>query len=286
MILSIHKLIQTVAYSSLFLMVGFYSQVEHTAPIMLSPDSPSSYLEAAELELAQVDSDIELLRALLVRGVFWGAQTDDHRTASSACFLLADMEADLSDSQWLWDLGLVIDPSRMPEWLSRGRRLSTGESQVEIDAALCMYSVRYHQHPLATELWARSEVREEIFLAGERAGVQRAELLRVLNTELENGSQDACRGRLFVADRANPGKRIACPDHLRGLGMCSNDDDLAILLRVEVVLNQVRFKSWSAAVSMSIDQPVILPSIDELLIKYNVDPSLGFYRDGQWVAAP
>jgi len=254
----------------------------------LSPESPMGYLSQGEFVLLEEDHavDFELGVELLVRAVFWGEQHGQPRVSSSACIALAELVDDAATRRWLWDLALLLDPSRENEWV---RMLSMQDEAMEelvLEASRCLYAIRYHQQPIGEELYSQSRVRSKILEAGDRAGVDRERLIGILEREIRSGLEDSCRGRLYVADRSSPGGRLVCPDHLRGLGMCANDEELRVFLRVEMALNGIQVRSWQGATSMSMDGAVKLPSVQELVRRMGVEPGKAFYRDGQWVTSP
>lgn len=251
----------------------------------LKPEQPGGYLELGEMEI-MLGGDLGLAVELLVLGVFWGDQQGQPGVASSACIALTELVDDETMRRWLWDLALVLDPSREMEWLKMMRSKTQGREGIEVEAARSVYAIRYHQQPIGGELFGRSDVRERIFEAADVAGVGRSALLRVLEREIERGRGDSCRGRLYIGERGSNGKRVACPDHLRGLGFMANDEDLLMLLRVEMVLGGVEVDFWEAADSMSMDGVVELPTVGELVQKMGVNPSRAFYRDGAWVNGP
>ena len=251
----------------------------------LKPEQPGGYLELGEMEI-MLGGDSGLAVELLVLGVFWGDQQGQPGVASSACIALTELVEDETMRRWLWDLALVLDPSREGEWMRMMRSKTQEREGIEVEAARSVYSIRYHQQPIGGELFGRTDIRERIFEAADVAGVDRSALLRVLEREIERGREDSCRGRLYVAQRGSNGKRVACPDHLRGLGLMANDEDLLMLLRVEMVLSGIGVDSWEAADSMSMDGVVELPTVGELVRRMGVNPSRAFYRDGGWVNGP
>lgn len=252
----------------------------------LNPIHPEEYLDLAEelLVLHQNEEMGQLGKDLLVRAVIWGYRRNEVSVASSACIALSDLAVDPIDRQWMWDLAYLIDPSRENEWV-RARSMQDGLS-VDRKAARCLFAIRYHQQPIGEELLRNEAVRDRILRAGEEVGVDRDDLLNLLAREIQRGLDDACRGRLYIAERGNPGRRLACPDHLRGLGMLSNDDDLRVYLRVEMALGGIRVESWSGAASMSKDETLNLPTVDALAERMGVKSEEAFYRDGRWVRSP
>jgi len=254
----------------------------------LRPEHPESYLELGEMEMLDdaLSRDKGLGIELLVRAVYWGDQHDDPSTAASGCIALTEyVESDLA-RMWLWDLALLLDPSRENEWARMLAQQESAGQELDIEAARCVYAIRYHQQPLGSELFARTEIRARLAEAAFLGGIDQDELIRVLKLEIERGNEDSCRGRLYIADRGTPGRRVACPDHLRGLGMCANDDELRTLLRAEMVLGGVEVESWSAAASMSMDGAINLPSVKDLVRMFRVEAGKAFYRDGRWVGTP
>ncbi|MBO6513350.1 MAG: hypothetical protein JJ974_05235 [Phycisphaerales bacterium] len=252
----------------------------------LVPSDPRRYLELGEESLL-LHSSSERGRIgveLLVRAVILGVEHDQPMVASSACIALADLAEDARDQRWLWDLALLIDPDREAEWVEFHQRI--GASQIDREAARCMHAIRFHQHPLGEDLFRQIEVREQILRAGERVGIERSQLVRLIERVIQQGLSDSCRGRLYIAERGSPGRRLVCPDHLRGLGLLSNDEDLRMYLRVEMELGGIEAGSWDGAVSMSRDAAVKVPRVSDLAARMGVRSDEVFYRDGRWVSTP
>lgn len=252
----------------------------------LNPQSPASYLLAAEMELSQQLPSSDFVEELFIRAIYWGNEYGQDRVASAACIGLAAQVDAVPMQDWLWDLAFLLDPSREIEWFKQRIDKEHLQDSTGIDAASCLHAIRYHVHPLAQDLWDSSGIRKRILSIAEQINIDQDGFKQLIEQELRSGAEDSCRGRLFIGDRSNPGSRIACPDHLRGLGFLSNDENLAQFLKVETVLRDLYIESWTAAASLSLDEPIILPSLDQLLERFADDPSLGFYRDGVWVAAP
>lgn len=252
----------------------------------LHPSRPADYFRLGE-ELLLFENDEQSSRLgveLLVRAVVLGERNSSYSIASSACIALSDLAVNERDRRWMWDLAYLIDPSREGEWVRAQQ--NQAESQTDKDAARCLFAIRYHQQPMGEDLFMDPDVRERILQAGEGAGVSWAVLESLLQREIERGNSDTCRGRLYIAERGAPGRRLACPDHLRALGLLSNDEDLRVYLRVEMSLSGIKTDSWGGAVSMSKDQAVKLPSVTDLAARLGVRSDEVFYRDGRWVATP
>ncbi|MGJ8635735.1 MAG: hypothetical protein ACSHX5_02690 [Phycisphaerales bacterium] len=253
---------------------------------VLHPSRSAEYLRLGE-ELLLFTNDEQSSRLgveLLVRAVVLGERNNQLSVASSACIALSDLATDDRDRRWMWDLAYLIDPTREGEWIQAQK--DRVQTQVDEDAERCLYAIRYHQQPSGEELFHDPDVRERILQAGEAAGVSRGELLGLLEREIELGKSDTCRGRLYIAERGAPGRRLTCPDHLRALGMLSNDEDLRVFLRVEMSLSGIQTDSWAGAVSMAKDRAVKLPSVADLAARLGVRSDEVFYREGRWVATP
>ncbi len=252
----------------------------------LDPDRPEMYLHLAE-ELALRNGPIAdpIITDLLIRAVYLGNRSGSAELASAACIALAELNLSI-EKDWLWDLALMLDPTRLGEWQTRSRVDSDQDSNgLDRLASMCLYSVRYNQYPESAELFRRQDVRARIIAAAAQAGIDESELVSVIQKEIERGADDPCRGRLYVINR-DTGDRTVCPNHIRALGFCANDEDLRLLLRVEMVLLGVEVDTWNAAASMHQDQPVQWPTISELIKQLQVDPSKAYYRDGTWQSQP
>ncbi len=258
----------------------------------LTPTDPAGYLELGEWIWinSTTDEHRRMSVQLLSRAVLWGDQHGQPQVASSACIALSEMVDD-QDKRLLWDLAFLIDPSRKHEWLRATERLDLDKETLRRESLECLYAIRYNQQPRGKELFSNALIREKIQQAGELAGIEWERLERLLLVQIERGLEDSCRGRMYIADRSRGGKggrggRLVCPDHLRALGMCANDEDLGLFLKVEMVLAGSGAQSWKAAESMSVDEPVILPTIADLVEMMDVEPVKAFYRDGRWVTTP
>jgi hypothetical protein len=252
----------------------------------LVPEKPKAYLMLGEeLLVGGTGSNNSLVIELFSRAAFYAYQRGDLRTASSACIALAEI-SEAETQSWLWDLTYLVDPSRDAEWYATSGERRLGEAE-ELDmlAAQCLYAVRYHVYPESEELFGRQDVRERILKSAADVGIPELELIRVIEQEIRRGKEDPCRGRLYIIDRES-GNRVTCPDHLRALGMCANDDDLKLLLRIEMSLHNVEVNRWDAAAAMSLDEPLSIPTIRDLVRRMRVDPRNAYYRDGSWQSTP
>ena len=260
----------------------------------LSPERPEGYLQLGELMLlGPTDTgDVDFAVGLLVRGAVHGAQHGDRKTASSACIALTEHVDNEPTRRWLWDLALLLDPSREREWERMLEIRDEQRAAVTLEASRCLHSVRYHQHPESEEMYGKREVRDRILEAGQSVGIEWAALNSLIEREIQNGASDSCRGRLYVVDRDQRDLRRACPDHLRGLGMCANDTELAVLLRVEMVLAGVEASTeaglssggWATSAGMGMDGAVKVPAVEDLEGIFRVRADRAFYRDGRWTA--
>ncbi|MFK7759370.1 MAG: hypothetical protein AB8C13_05425 [Phycisphaerales bacterium] len=253
----------------------------------LSPDDPAQYgLVAERLMLLGDPANHKLAQELLVRAIFWGVQNDEVHSASSACVALAGLGLKSITPAWLWDLAYLLDPARESEWEAFYASQSAGLDETTSLAVSCVYAVRYNDQPNGEELFAQPIIRERILSAAETAGVSRDSFRDLMLQQIQRGFDDPCRGRLYIADRENPGTRIACPDHRRGLGLLGNDQELRQFLRVELVLLGNETTTWGAASEMAMDDGVVMPSVRSLVRLLGAEPLKAYYRDGQWVSRP
>jgi len=257
-------------------------------PASPDPEDPRSYLVAGEWILIHAGDEAQRqhAREYLARALVYAHQRDLPRTASSACIALGASGLGPDAHRFFWDLALVIDPARRTEWENARRTTLAPDPELDAMVLACLSSVRLHDSPRGEELFARARVAERIRSLAADHGIDPDAMVDLIAREIENARSDSCRGRLFVGDRSSRGDRVVCPDHLRGVGLCANDRELAMFLALESTLAGAEARGWDAARQVGQTHAVTIPSVDEAVDRLAVRPGFPFYRDGRWVADP
>lgn len=255
------------------------------------PDQPRVYLELGEqlAELAQSEQDRELARAVLGMGVVINHQRNDTSAAASCCVALAWAFSDDPIMQArLWDLALLIDPSRYTQWAQY--RPATSTTDAMEDAAECLRLARNADGDGAMNLYRRPEVRAIIEQTAQELGYTRDELNHALTPMLEGISRDPCRGNYFHRGDVENGESIrqVCTSHGAPLGTTQSTQTLVMLLRIEsACLNaNESMGDWGCASMLGSTAPMRPVSIEWMIKELGIDPERPYLRNGVWSSTP
>lgn len=257
-------------------------------PESLDPSSPRAYLEAGEWAMigARDNAQRAHARQLLGRALAYAHEAGSPRLASSACIALASIARSDEQHARLWDLALVLDPARRAEWERVVRARRAERRAVDRLTLRCLSSVRLHDMPTGEDLFGRADVAERIRELAREHGMDPDAVTALIAREIESANEDSCRGRLFVGSRSARGERVVCPDHLRGVGLAANDRQLRMFLTLETALSGAGLDGWGVAGAVGRLDAAVPPTVGRVVEDLGVRPTLGFYRNGQWVSDP
>ncbi len=278
-----------VCLSTLVLLGFMPTRVAQSLSVELRTDRPSSYLEAGELLAANAETDEELTMAqqVLAMGIAMASSAGEDSVASSCAIALADASGDSDIARELWDLALLLDPSRVSAWV-RNRAVSQSDPQ-NLIAATCVYFARQADGDEANARYSQRPIKALIRTAADELGFDPMAVHNTINTLIVHAQEDACRGRVFVS-RAVDGEsiRLVCPDHQRPIGVAASDDALLELLSIELHLmgESGMLRSWGGTSMMKLDTPARIPSVQGMAQRFGVDPMRPYWVDGRWSATP
>lgn len=270
--------------------LGAYAPKAIAAPeIYLDPSDSSSYLDAGEWLAASALTQEEQARShqVLAVGIGLAHRQGEPGLAASLCIALSDAEPELDMSQSIWDLALMLDPTRISAWRAHRNSRSQAISTTKADAARCVWAARMGDQKTASELFNISAVRDLIKAAALQAGVDPNTFDRVLSRAIHDRSFDDCRGRVFIVEHGEGEvRRVVCEEHTHPLGTLDGGVVFAEFIRVEAVLNELTIEHWESAVSIGLGEPARDPSISMLETYYKIDLTRPYLKDNQWVASP
>ena len=100
----------------------------------LNPKNIEAYFTLAEemLRSANTESDIELIAQVLAIGAGLAANEENNELAASMCIALTSISTVPETYRTLWDITILLDPTRKSSWLKhRDRRASELVAQRE-----------------------------------------------------------------------------------------------------------------------------------------------------------
>jgi len=256
----------------------------------LDPEVPESYLNLGETLGARAQSDEEKQYAaqVLTLGIGLAQRQGMPKLAASACIALAAIEDDAQMGTSLWDLALMLDPSRRSAWLAHRDARTQAQQHRRQAAARCLYAARMAHPKVASELLGQQGIRQTIHTIANRAGFDPAKIDQLLDGMIHDASEDECRGRVFITKRIDGGaKRIVCPDHQRPIGAGPDDQALRQLIKLELLLlgeppKEMDARGWETAAYLGQQTPAIDPSVSMVIQHYQVDLTRPYWRVDRW----
>ncbi|GAB4383639.1 MAG: hypothetical protein Kow0022_04000 [Phycisphaerales bacterium] len=256
----------------------------------LDPAHPQDYFLLGEELAAEPDTkgNIELAQHLYVLALALGAGDHAHQTtAAGAALALADITRSESDRQSLRAIARSLDPRfGVRDW-SRSAEVVISDD-VAYDAAVTLGQIRAG--------WGRT-VRAELRRPEIRAlidryttlitGVSNQNILPVLETQADSWPCPECHNERIVTKR-HTGKveRRLCYTCGGNPGPALSREQLIGQLRFEAYVLRSAPRSWGSQVAADLGAPLRGAEVDEILLRFAVDPERPWYRDGQWVREP
>jgi len=259
----------------------------------LSPKNIEAYFTLAEEMLRSVntESDIELIGQVLAIGAGLAANDENNELAASMCIALTSISTVPETYRTLWDITILLDPSRKSSWLKhRDRRASELIAQREA-AVRCIYSARFSFHRQASSLWDDTIIRRTILDTAKAINLDPTEVRKSINTLLSHAENDSCRGRVFLTKREDgQTHKVICPDHSAPIGVGLSQETLAMFIQLELALLDdsatQQDTGWQINAYLNRLAPIQQPSIEYLFDQYRVDPKRPYWRQGRWTSNP
>lgn len=281
------------------MLVGFASSQTTPSPqsikllSKLDPDEPSTYLRAGEELGARAQSDQDRLLAIetLAVGLGIASRLDDRELAASLCIALSSVESNIHRASALWDLALLLDPSRYASWVIHRDALVELQTATRARAAQGLYAARFHDPQTAESILSQRSVRNIITEAATRAGFTPNTVDRLIDQLIESAKNDPCKGRVFVRQRGDGQVWwAACTDPHRPIGASTSDESFAQLIQLELILLDEQSLSsdsmpWDSVSYFEQTQPSRDPSVSAFMTIYSIDLSKPIWKNGSWVSA-
>jgi hypothetical protein len=255
----------------------------------LDPQRPMGYLESGEVLAAKAASDEEyrLARQVLGMGVVMGERYGELNIAAGCCIALAQIAETESQRRDLWDLALLLDPSRVSTWATHR---NANRSRISQDAAAdCLRMIRIAEYEEASELLRREDVRAQIRSSASQLGYDPERTIASIRSLAESRRRDSCRGRVFRKEvRDGVSVKEVCTDHSHPIGTADTAETLRMQLSIELasIGGAQQLEDWSGAAVLSLDEPVRTLDSSLLASWYGFDPSRPYRKDGRWSANP
>jgi len=269
---------------------------QHTQPLLrqLVPENPGQYLNVGEslAAIAIDDHDRLIASQVLVLGINLANRRGDGMLSASMCIALASIEHDANTAESIWDYAALLDPTRISAWRTHREDRRAELAGLREAAARCLYAIRFDDYQLAAALFEQDGVRATIRIAAIEAQLDDGKIDQLLARSLADGSNDSCRGNVFIIQRAQGQvRRLVCPDHLRPVGTANNDDTLRQLIELELRLlpktrGSSESMSWRTSEYVGLSTPQHDPSLSDFARLYGVDLTRPYWKSGRWSASP
>jgi hypothetical protein len=263
---------------------------------LLNPESVVSYLRVGESLGFHAENEQDQIVAMQTLGLGIGlaARQGEHELAASMCIALAAIEPDRDRKTALWDMGLVLDPTRRQAWMLFRDQRSEKDIQINQDAARALYAARFNDPNRARELMGKKVIRDRIRDAARSVDLNPARVDQIITELINTSEKDECRGRVFIAQRSEGEmRRVVCPDHMTPIGSTMNFEDLSTLIKLELALLDDGASSglsnrapWEINVLLNLDEPASDPSVGQILEWYGADLTKPYRRGDRWVSSP
>lgn len=258
--------------------------------VLLSPSDPDAYFLLGEEVAAEAASDRdlgELATHLYVVAFELDRRRPAPRLGASVCLGLADLARVERDRNWLIALARTIDRRyATPDW--SGGTSAPVSDEIAYRAATALSLVRAGRGPEARRLLEDPQVRS-LLVRNERLMHPRALTGMFDRVERDAGLWPCpeCGNERVTTTRINDSVQTSrCNTCLGDPGPDYGMDTLIAQLRFEQWLLEGVNRSWSAQMMTDGGLPLRDPDADELAPTLDVDPTLVYWRDGAWVAAP
>ncbi len=255
----------------------------------LVPNDPMPYFLLAEEVADEADTpgETRLARQLYVVAYEIERERNEGRTiGASICLGLRQIERVEETRAWLSALAGALDP----RYASRDWSVSSDNNEdreAALKAATMLGLVRSGEGTRALILRDDPDVAEMLKRYGSLLGP--GGMTRI-ETQMRAWPCPECHNARSVTRPGRGGATTLCNTCLGNPGDAISRAELLTHLRFESrLLNGVR-RSWSAQAVMDEAAPLLDPEPDalapQLSVRYRIDPSRRYWRDGLWVDAP
>lgn len=271
-------------------------QPAHASPALdqrleaLHPGDPEAYFLLGE-ELAsepQIAGNLELAQRLYVLAIVQASKDEALRaTAAGAAIALLDITRSEADRRALRSIASTLDSRFGTRDWSRSTEASVSDD-VAYDAATTLGAIRAGMGTMARNELKRPEIRSLIDRYTTLiTGTPSQNILPELERQADAWPCPECRNERIVTKR-HTGKieRVLCYTCGGNPGPTLTREQYIGQLRFEAQVLNSAPRSWGAQVAADLGAPLREADIGELPIRFGVDTSLLWYRDGLWVGEP
>jgi hypothetical protein len=267
-------------------MAGAAAIQSSAAPPIPVSDNPESYLIFAEYMAAR-SSSVENQRAAVESALLGASSAVQHGDLSFAatCLIAAAEFAESTARADMWDLAVMLDPTRMSEWNS----FREVYDQDAARAGTAILFARYNRSDLSGSEYSHGQVQIAITRSALQAGYSGDEVIREIDRVARHAQDDDCKGRVFVPQRdsnSNQIIRVLCEDHNRPLGAMRDDNVFVMLLQTEMALRNVKSSAWAAGQGSGNNPPLRDPSLVVLMESYGISDARPLWINGRWSESP
>jgi len=256
----------------------------------LDPDTPQAYYILGEEVAAEAatEEDFSLAKRLYILTIVLASQDDDGATlAASAAVALADITRADSDRRALWSIARTLDPRYGVRDWSRSTEVTITDDVAYLTATV-LGQIRAGWGSTVLSDLRRPEVRR---LIQRYSALMTGSINQNVFPELERWAQawpcPECRNERIVTKR-HTGKieRRLCYTCGGNPGPKLTTEQLIGQLRFESFLLNSRQRSWGAQIAADLGEPLRDADLSTLPLRFGVDPTLVYYRDGHWDSKP
>lgn len=255
----------------------------------LEPTTPEAYFTLGEEVAAEAksESDFALAQHLYVLTIVLASDRPGSATlAASACVALADISRAESDRRALWSLARLLDQRYGVRDWSRSTEIAVTDDVAFLTATV-LGKIRAGWGTTVLGDLRRPEVSG---LIQRYSALITGSITQNILPELERQAQawpcPECRNQRVVTKRhTGEVERALCYTCGGNPGPQLTTDQLVGQLRFESFLLNSRQRSWGAQVAADLGEPLRDADISVLPLRFSVDASLVYYRDGAWRAS-
>lgn len=256
----------------------------------LNPADPEGYLLLGE-ELAaesQMPGNLELAQRLYVLAIMLASRDEAQRTtAAGAALALLDITRSEADRRALRSIASALDPRFGARDWSRSTEVSISDD-VAYAASTTLGAIRAGMGAMVRNELKRPEVRSLIDRYSTLiTGMPNQNILPELERHADAWPCPECRNERIVTKRhTGQIERVLCYTCGGNPGPKLTREQFIGLLRFEAQVLNSAPRSWGAQMAADLGAPLREADIHELPLRFGIDPTLLWYRDGSWVAQP
>jgi len=256
----------------------------------LHPSDPERYYLLGEEVAAEArtEEQVGLAQHLYVLAIVLGAEDPALRSmAASACIALSDITRAEADRRALRAIAGSLDARYGSRDWSRSTEIVLTD-ELAYEAATTLGMIRAGWGTLVRDNLKRQDIRTIIDTYSSLiTGTANQNILPELERMAEQWPCPECHNERIVTKR-HTGRieRRLCYTCNGNPGPSLSREQLIGHLRFEAHVLQSSPRSWGAQIAADLGAPLRDADINDLPVRFGVDPQRPIYRSGQWVAIP